>query len=265
MRHTKTLMPATSKKTGQPPSAPAAPRGRQRFPTAGSDEKRERILKAAEALFDRNGYANTTIEQIVQSLGVTKPFVYYYFRNKQEIFETLCWTPTEACFTVLDFAADAPRPAHEKAVDGLQRLIAATIAHYPAGFFPYREPQAFSPTYLKASRAVAQKFYRDFCELLEQGRASGHFDFRETRITAQAACSLPGFLYNWYQPGGRLGPAEMVVELTDLASRVLGLRSSAALAPPPYRKRSTSKAAPAAKDAPPKRRKSAPSPSSTAA
>ena len=245
MRHTKTLMPATSKKTSQPPSAPAAPRGRQRFPTAGSDEKRERILKAAEALFDRNGYANTTIEQIVQSLGVTKPFVYYYFRNKQEIFETLCWAPTEACFTVLDFAADDPRPAHEKAVDGLQRLIAATIAHYPAGFFPYREPQAFSPAYLKASRAVAQKFYGDLCELLEQGRASGHFDFRETRITAQAACSLPGFLYNWYQPGGRLGPAEMVVELTELATRVLGLRTTsttaAATTPAPARKTSKRK------------------------
>ena len=89
--------------------------------------------------------------------------------------------------------------------------------------------------------------------------------FREPRSTAQRARSLPGFLYNWYQPNGKLGPAEMVVELTDLASRVLGLRSSAAIAPPPYRKRSTSKAAPAAKDAPSKRRKSAPSPSSTAA
>lgn len=149
-----------------------APRGRQRLPTAGSDEKRERILKAAEALFDRYGYANTTIEQIVQALGVTKPFVYYYFRNKQEIFETLCWAPTEACFTVLDFAADDPRPAHEKAIDGLQRLIAATIAHYPAGFFPYREPQAFSPAYLKASRNVAQQFYKQFCALLDEGRAS---------------------------------------------------------------------------------------------
>ena len=246
-------------------ATPVAPKGRQKLQTAGSDEKRERILKAAEALFDRYGYASTTIEQIVQALGVTKPFVYYYFRNKQEIFETLCWAPTEACVTVLDFAADDPRPAHEKAIDGLQRLIAATIAHYPAGFFPYREPQAFSPAYLKASREVAQQFYQQFCALLEEGRASGHFDFRDARITAQAACSLPGFLYNWYQPNGKLGPAEMVVELTDLASRVLGLRSSAALAPPPYRKRSTSKAAPAAKDAPSKRRKSAPSPSSTAA
>ena len=209
----------------KPPAAPAAPKGRQRLQTAGSDEKRERILKAAEALFDRYGYTNTTIEQIVQALGVTKPFVYYYFRNKQEIFETLCWAPTEACFTVLDFAADDPRPAHEKAVDGLQRLIAATIAHYPAGFFPYREQQAFSPAYSKASRALAQQFYKQFCALLEEGRASGHLDFRETRITAQAACSLPGFLYHWYQPGGRLGPAEMVTELTELASRVLGLKT----------------------------------------
>lgn len=210
---------------------PVQASGRQKAATAGSDEKRERILRAAEALFDAQGYANTTIEQIVRQLGVTKPFVYYYFRNKQEIFETLCWAPTEACFTVLDFAADDPRAAHEKAVDGLQRLIAATIAHYPAAFFPYREPQAFSPAYMKASRTLARQFYRQFCALLEEGRASGHLDFRETRITAQAACSLPGFLYNWYRPGGRLGTAEMVAELTELASRVLGLRTAPATAP----------------------------------
>ena len=127
MRHTKTLMSATSRKTSQMPSAPVVPRGRQRLPTAGSDEKRERILKAAEALFDRNGYANTTIEQIVQSLGVTKPFVYYYFRNKQEIFETLSWAPAVACFTAMDFAADDDRPAPVKVTEGIERLIRATL------------------------------------------------------------------------------------------------------------------------------------------
>ena len=227
----------------QAPSAPA--QGRQKSSTPGTDAKRAQILSTAERLFHAQGYAHTTMEQIVRELGVTKPYVYYYFRNKQEIFETLSWAPTVECFTSMDFADGDPRPAHEKAVDGLQRLIAATIAHYPAGFFPYREPQAFSPAYLKASRAVAQKFYGDLCELLEQGRASGHFDFRETRITAQAACSLPGFLYNWYQPGGRLGPAEMVVELTELATRVLGLRTTsttaAATTPAPARKTSKRK------------------------
>lgn len=60
---------------------------------------------------------------------------------------------------------------------------------------------------------------------MEQARADGMLDFKETRITAQAACSLPGFLYHWYRPDGRLSPAEMVRELTQLAWRVLGLRS----------------------------------------
>src|SRR6218665_2225777 len=50
-------------------------------------------------------------------LGVTKFFVYYYFRSKQEIFETLSWAPAVACFTSMDFAADDLRPAHLKVAE----------------------------------------------------------------------------------------------------------------------------------------------------
>lgn len=151
----------------------AAPGGRQRRPTADSDAKRERILQAAQALFHAQGYAqgyaHTTMAQIVGVPGVTKPFVYYYFRNKQEIFEALSWRPTVACFTVLDFAASDSRPAHEKVQDGLQRLIRATIAHYPAAFFPYREPQCYRPEYLTRARAPsspaarARRWSRPWC------------------------------------------------------------------------------------------------------
>ena len=112
---------------------PVQASGRQKAATAGSDEKRERILRAAEALFDAQGYANTTIEQIVQQLGVTKPFVYYYFRNKLEIFETLSWAPTVACFTAMDFAEGDTRPAHVKVAEGIERLIRATLEHIHQG------------------------------------------------------------------------------------------------------------------------------------
>ena len=203
---------------------------RQKTATPGTDEKRERILKAAERLFAAQGYANTTMEQIVRALGVSKPFVYYYFHSKQEIFETLSWLPTVECFTTMDFAADDLRPAHVKVTEGLERLIRATIAHHPAAFFPYREPQVYRPDYLAAQKKLANHFYDRLCPLLEQGRRDGMFDFSETRITAMAACSIPGFLYNWYRPDGRLAPDAMVRELSKLAWRVIGLRESA---PPP--------------------------------
>ena len=213
-----------------PRSAPA--RGRQKTATASTDEKRERILQAAEGLFDQLGYANTTMELIVQKLGVSKPFVYYYFRNKQEIFETLSWRPAVACFTAMDFPDDDPRPAHEKVCAGIERLIRATLEHHPAAFFYYREPQVYRPDYITAQKKMANHFYDQLCTQLEAGRQEGMFDFRETRITAQAACSLPGFLYNWYRPDGRLSLDEVVAELSLLAYRVLGLRTRTTLSRP---------------------------------
>jgi len=201
-------------------------RGRQRASTATTDEKRERILAAAETLFDAQGYALTTMEQIVQALGVSKPYVYYYFRNKQEIFETLCWRPAVACFTAMDFPEDDARPAHLKVTEGVERLIRATIEHHPAAFFPYREPQVFRPEFLAMQKKLANHFYDRMCALMEQARADGMLDFKETRLTAMAACSLPGFLYHWYRPDGRLSPAEVVRELSELAWRVLGLRKA---------------------------------------
>ncbi|OYV01192.1 MAG: TetR family transcriptional regulator, partial [Burkholderiales bacterium PBB5] len=76
---------------------------------------------------------------------------------------------------------------------------------------------------LDAQKRLAHHFYDQFCALLERGRAEGTLHFDETRITALAACSLPGFLYSWYRPDGRL-PAEAVVQLLrQLACRVIGL------------------------------------------
>ncbi|MDQ0573754.1 AcrR family transcriptional regulator [Variovorax paradoxus] len=199
--------------------------GRQRAATQGTDLQRERILQAAAQLFAAQGYANTTMAQIVRALGVTKPFVYYYFRDKQEIFETLSWRPTVDCFTALDFAADDPRRASEKVLEGIERLIRATIAHHPCAFFAYREPQVYRPEYVAAQKKLAHHFYGLLCPLLEEARRDGDLDFTETKITALAACSLPGFLYSWYRPDGRLSADEVVAELTKLASRVIGLRA----------------------------------------
>jgi AcrR family transcriptional regulator len=198
--------------------------GRQRAATAGTDVQRERILQAAAQLFAAQGYANTTMAQIVRALEVTKPFVYYYFRDKQEIFETLSWQPAVDCFTSLDFAEGDPRPAVEKVKEGIERLIRATVAHHPCAFFPYREPQVYRPEYIAAQKKLAHHFYDRLCPLLEEARRDGDLDFRETKITALAALSLPGFLYSWYRPEGRLTPDEVVAELAQLAWRVLGLR-----------------------------------------
>jgi TetR/AcrR family transcriptional regulator len=52
-------------------------------PEAGA---KERLLNAALTLFNEKGYAATSVRELVQAAGVTKPVLYYYFGNKKGIF-----------------------------------------------------------------------------------------------------------------------------------------------------------------------------------
>lgn len=52
-------------------------------------EIKDRILKEAARLFAENGYAGTSVQEIVSAAGTTKPMVYYYFNGKQELYKAL--------------------------------------------------------------------------------------------------------------------------------------------------------------------------------
>lgn len=51
-----------------------------------SPDVRERLLAEALRLFTSRGYAATTVREIVEAAGVTKPVLYYYFGSKEGLY-----------------------------------------------------------------------------------------------------------------------------------------------------------------------------------
>lgn len=47
---------------------------------------RDKLLREATKLFNRKGYAATTVREIVAAAGVSKPVLYYYYGNKEGIY-----------------------------------------------------------------------------------------------------------------------------------------------------------------------------------
>ncbi|WP_379883160.1 TetR/AcrR family transcriptional regulator [Laceyella putida] len=47
---------------------------------------REKIEKIALRLFAMNGYEATTMNQIAEQVGITKPAIYVYFKGKEELY-----------------------------------------------------------------------------------------------------------------------------------------------------------------------------------
>ena len=52
-------------------------------------EKREQILEAALEVFSTNGFRGSTIDQIAEAAGMSKPNLLYYFGRKEDIHKAL--------------------------------------------------------------------------------------------------------------------------------------------------------------------------------
>lgn len=53
------------------------------------EEKHELIINAAESQFVRFGFRKTTMEDIAKAAGIGKATLYYYFKNKEDIFAAM--------------------------------------------------------------------------------------------------------------------------------------------------------------------------------
>jgi AcrR family transcriptional regulator len=56
---------------------------------------RQRLLETATELFAEKGYAGTSVREIVEKAGVSKPVLYYYFKSKDGLF-----------YAILEWAVD---------------------------------------------------------------------------------------------------------------------------------------------------------------
>jgi len=54
-----------------------------------SVETKARILKTAEKIFSEEGFDGARVDNIAKEAGVNKALIYYYFKSKNEILETI--------------------------------------------------------------------------------------------------------------------------------------------------------------------------------
>ena len=50
------------------------------------DGKKEAVLLTAVQIFIAKGYRQTSLDDVAKNLKITKPALYYYFHNKEEIY-----------------------------------------------------------------------------------------------------------------------------------------------------------------------------------
>ncbi|MBI5576227.1 MAG: TetR/AcrR family transcriptional regulator [Deltaproteobacteria bacterium] len=146
-------------------------------PAAAQDvAARKRLLKSALGLFNRKGYASASVREIVAAAGVSKPVLYYYFRNKEGIYLDLMREE----FSRFDALLEASRGVGGSAAERIRRLCGGAYVLFrehievPRLMYAiYYGPPQGAPFF--DFDAYHIKFQENVQELVEEGIRTGEF------------------------------------------------------------------------------------------
>jgi AcrR family transcriptional regulator len=173
------------------------------------------ILDAATLLFDDRGYAETRMQDIADSMGVTRPTLYYYFKNKEEILIALLLELISAD-KVLESVDDPERTAYDRLRDLLRR-IGAQVVEQPARLRIVNRnyaqvPEQFQQDFSAQRRRVRAAMTRTLEEAIATGAVRPVDPKLTTSIIFGAITGIP----DWYHYSDPVTAGETVEAIVTM-------------------------------------------------
>ena len=166
-----------------------------------------RILDTAVELFLSRGYADTSLREIAEGLGVTKAAIYYHYRTKGELLEALFEPFLAEMERVIAEAGDVTQVAQLRAF--VDRYVDALADHAPVVSLLARDVSVRTHPPIGER---AQRLQQAQLGLLGRGR-----DDPAARLRAAAALGLVGGVAIY----GDFALGKVRDELIELVNRVI--------------------------------------------
>jgi AcrR family transcriptional regulator len=139
---------------------------------------RERIFLAAQKLFAARGYQGTAVQDIVAEAGVTKPTLYYYYENKEQIYCALVEKAYMDRLKKIQEAVEEHHSIRDKLLAAMQALVDFCREHNDLTHIAYANvfaPQESVPESVRGNH-FGQKNWQYIHGIIQNGIASGEID-----------------------------------------------------------------------------------------
>jgi AcrR family transcriptional regulator len=199
-------------------------RAREKGPASEKGKRtRERILKAAERVFERDGFLAARVADIAAEAGVAHGSFYTYFDSKEDVFREAASAVVNEIYEALDVAASGQpareliRAANVAFLDLYERhaLMLGLIEQVATFDDHFREMR------LALRHRLVRRVERALAGMTEHGET--HVDGLDQRVLANALAGMvDNFAYAWFilkEPFN----ASAVETLDELWIRALGI------------------------------------------
>ncbi|MEH6939244.1 TetR/AcrR family transcriptional regulator [Bacillus sp. JJ664] len=179
---------------------------------------KEKITEHSIQLFDKKGFTVTSIQDIVESIGVTKGTFYYYFSSKEELLMEIHLRYIDDLLTKQMKILDDQRKNFKEKLFSIIHLSILDIKKQGASakvFF--REMRHLSPESLDKINPKRDQYRFNIENLLNEGIASGELRASlNVPIVTFGILGITNWSYQWFNPEGAIDDHQLAEIFTEM-------------------------------------------------
>lgn len=182
--------------------------------------KRTALLREAARAFSARGYHDTSLDDVAKVLGVSKPALYYYVTNKQEILFECHMLAQDLGNVALDYAVAHGKTGRERIVLICRRYI-ELITSEIGSCAVLSEFAALDPKNRTVIGRRRDEFQKKFSGLISDGMRDGSIRDTNPRMTVFFFMGAINWLTQWFRPDGNMSGDEIARVFSDLLDHAL--------------------------------------------
>jgi AcrR family transcriptional regulator len=181
-------------------------RGKKAAPIAAKNElfdrstlrekRREAIIRAAATAFNREGFHNTSMDDLAAALNTSKPTLYQFFENKQKLLY--------ACHQhAMDHGEAGLALAHREGRTGREKLAIYCRRYMHGVMHDFGSCAVLTDIdALQKDDRAAARISAATRELIEEASRDGSFAPVDSKLASLFVLSVVNWILIWYRPDG---------------------------------------------------------------
>jgi TetR/AcrR family transcriptional regulator, cholesterol catabolism regulator len=172
---------------------------------------KHKIVEQSIELFELKGFSETSIQDVVDALGVTKGTFYYYFDSKEQLLMDIHSKYIDELLIKQQQILDHPSKDYKtKLFENVELLLKQIKTHGRLARVFFREMRNLNQDHVMEIKEKRERFRLNLQKIIELGIENGEFrqDLKADIVTF-GILGLCNWSYNWFNPNGPVSDDEL--------------------------------------------------------
>lgn len=186
---------------------------------------KDELTRQSIQLFERKGFSSTSVQDIVESTGVTKGTFYYYFTSKETLLMDIHLRYIDDLVDRQKKISDSNESCRDR-LTGIVEMLINDIQTQGSNVRVYfREMRHLSEENSIVIKNKRRMFYLAIDQLIKEGIEKKEFrENLDPKMTTFAILGVTNWCYEWFDPSGNVSSKELAIMYMDFILHGIDLK-----------------------------------------